>query len=299
MATFLGTESVNTTDYGNVSGDEDSTSMNSESEERDIDLIVQMMRSKKYAEYLKGLMSEVVESKIGPRLDYCESQIHDMKIKVDKLELKAAERQSGESDLVIEVSRLKSELNDLEQYGRRNNLRIFGIPEAAGEDTTEVIKQIAQDKLGVSLDEKDIDRSHRVGKLSDKLRAILVKFTSYRARNIVIKQRRKLKGSKITIHEDLTRKNQELLMKSSKQTGVVSAWSQDGRVFVSVLTSTPGKHAKVPIRCYSDWQNLPDEKSYQMILKQLEEKTKNRTTQSDTPEYQGMLTRNRTGSLQK
>ena len=90
-----------------------------------------------------------------------------------------------------------------------------------------------------------------------------------------------------------------MLMKSSKQTGVVSAWSQDGRVFVSVLTSTPGKHAKVPIRCYSDWQNLPDEKSYQMILKQLEEKTKNRTTQSDTPEYQGMLTRNRAGSLQK
>ena len=45
MATFLGTESDNTTDYGNVSGDEDSTSMNSESEERDIDLIVQMMRS--------------------------------------------------------------------------------------------------------------------------------------------------------------------------------------------------------------------------------------------------------------
>ena len=119
MATFLGTESDNTTDYGNVSGDEDSTSMNSESEERDIDLIVQMMRSKKYAEYLKGLMSEVVESKIGPRLDYCESQIRDMKIKVDKLELKAAERHSGESDLVIEVSRLKSELNDLEQYGRQ------------------------------------------------------------------------------------------------------------------------------------------------------------------------------------
>ena len=40
MATFLGTESDNTTDYGNVSGDEDSTSMNSESEERDIDLRV-------------------------------------------------------------------------------------------------------------------------------------------------------------------------------------------------------------------------------------------------------------------
>ena len=48
-------------------------------------------------------------------------------------------------------------------YGRRNNLRIFGKPEAAGEDKTGIIKSIAQDKLGVSLDERDINRNHRVG----------------------------------------------------------------------------------------------------------------------------------------
>ena len=106
MATLLETKSDNTTDNGNVSGDEDSNSMNSESEERDTDVIVQMMKGKRYAEYLKGLMSEVVESKLGPRLDYFESQIHDMKIKVDMLELKAAERQRGGSDLVNEVLKL-------------------------------------------------------------------------------------------------------------------------------------------------------------------------------------------------
>ena len=42
-----------------------------------------MMKSKKYAAYLKNLMAEVVEDKIGPRLDFCEGQIHDVMIKLE------------------------------------------------------------------------------------------------------------------------------------------------------------------------------------------------------------------------
>ena len=165
------------------------------------------------------------------------------------------------------------------------------------------LKSIAKDKLDTVLEDSDIDRSHRVGRMSGKTRAILVKFSSYRARNIVIKQRKKLKGSKISIHEDLTKSNQDLLVKTSKKLGVVSTWSQDGRVFASVLTSTPGKLAKVPIKGYASWQDLPDERAYQETLEQLQQKTFNRTKNDKNEpavrEYQGVQTRNRTGSLPK
>ena len=70
-----------------------------------------------------------------------------------------------------------------------------------------------------------------------------------------------------------------------------------------VLTLTPGKLAKVQIHSTASWQDLPDEKSYQETLKQLEEKLKVRTdlqterqTESETREYQ---TRYRTESLPK
>ena len=78
-------------------------------------------------------------------------------------------------------------------------------------------------------------------------------------------------------------------------------WSQDGRVYASVMTSTPGKLAKVPIKSYSSWQDLPDERSYQEILEQLQQKTLNRTKNDSAAreQYQGVLTRNRTGSLPK
>ena len=262
-------------------------------------LIDYVMKTKKYGDYLKNLMAEVVEDKIGPRLDYCEGQIHDIMIKLDAIETK----QTTHDEIAYKVSRIKTELDDLEQYGRRNNLRINGIPEKADENTTELVKTLANDKLGVSLDDRDFDRSHRVGKPGARPRPILVKFTNYTARNLVIKQRRKLKGSRISINEDLTKKNQDLLKKTAQQTGVVSAWSSDGRNFAGVLTSTPGKLAKVQIHSTASWQDLPDEKSYQETLKQLEEKLKIRTdsqterqTESETREYQ---TRYRTGSLPK
>ena len=117
-------------------------------------------------------------------------------------------------------------------------MRIYGVPENEKGDADELIKTIktiAKDKLNIELQDTDIDRTHRIGRASDKPRSILVKFTSYRARNILIKQRRKLKGSKILIHEDLTKSNQDLLMKTSKQLGVVSTWSQDGRVYAKML----------------------------------------------------------------
>ena len=55
---------------------------------------------------------------------------------------------------------------------------------------------IAKDKLDIELQDTDIDRTHRIGRAPGKPRANLVKFTSYRTRNILIKERRKFKGSK-------------------------------------------------------------------------------------------------------
>ena len=94
-------------------------------------------------------MAEVVEEKIGP---YCEGQIHDIMIELDAIETK----QTAHDEIAYELSRIKTELGDLEQYGRRLNLRINGIPEKAAENTTTLVKTLANDKLGVTLDDRDL-----------------------------------------------------------------------------------------------------------------------------------------------
>jgi hypothetical protein len=67
-----------------------------------------------------------------------------------------------------------------EMYSRRNNIRIYGIPETDEEDTTALFLTMANDKLEVDyLSDRDVCRSHRIGKLkpgvNSKPRPIIVR----------------------------------------------------------------------------------------------------------------------------
>ena len=53
-----------------------------------------------------------------------------MKIKLDAVEVKANKNESKNAVLAQSVSKLERDLNGLEQYGRRNSLRIHGVPES-------------------------------------------------------------------------------------------------------------------------------------------------------------------------
>ena len=52
-------------------------------------------------------------------------------------------------------------LDNLEQYERRENLEINGIPEMNNESTNEIVKSVAK-ALNVDLDENQISTSDRI-----------------------------------------------------------------------------------------------------------------------------------------
>ena len=96
------------------------------------------------------------------------------------------------SELETRLSVVEYESDNLEQYSRRNSLRISGIPEEPDENTDQRVIQLAGG-LGIDISPNDIDRSHRVGKLEldrgrtgrgplktkRRKRDILVKFARY------------------------------------------------------------------------------------------------------------------------
>ena len=171
------------------------------------------------------------------------------------------------------MSNLQLELNDMQQYSRRNCLKFYGIPENKGEDTDKVVCDIASERLEVKLSPEDLDRSHRVAARAShngtvsatdveggnnrkkKPRAIIVKFCSYRKRSEVLRARRKLKGSKIAIDEALTAFNQDLLWKAKRHDKVKEAWSSDGHVTV-LIAGTNGKDVKKVIRKVDELTHL-------------------------------------------
>lgn len=133
--------------------------------------------------------------------------------------------------------RLGDRTDELEQYQRRNNLRIFGVDETQGEDTDRIVEELCRSKLGVDLLPTSICRSHRVGRQPQpgpdgkkRHRAIIVRFTSYQVRRQVYATKKNLKGSGVTIREDLTVRRSEVLRTATATHGVRSTWTQDGRV---------------------------------------------------------------------
>ena len=98
--------------------------------------------------------------------------------------------------MAVKVRKLEIELEDAQNYSRRNCLLIHGVKEVRGEKTDTKVLEIINKELGVELAVDDIDRSHRIGKPDsnkkpktrnnkDKTRPIIVKVVSYRDRGNV------------------------------------------------------------------------------------------------------------------
>nr|KAG5705097.1 hypothetical protein BaRGS_018827 [Batillaria attramentaria] len=121
--------------------------------------------------------------------------------------------------------------DDVEQYTRRNNIRIFGIAESDKENVrdceTKVLK-LLHDKLSLRhIQASDLEAVHRVGLARDRRRdrrgqglraglsprAIIVRFVSRRVLHDVFVSQRKLKNSGVVIVEDLTTARYQLLRK--------------------------------------------------------------------------------------
>ena len=93
------------------------------------------------------------------------------------------------------IAELQDRVDSLEQYSRRNNVRISGVPEStsAVENTDAIVKKVGE-AFGVTITDEMIDRSHRVGKPGRMGRDVLVKFTSYRYKHLIMRVRSGLKN---------------------------------------------------------------------------------------------------------
>ena len=162
---------------------------------------------------------------------------------------------AGLRDKVAEKDReiliLKDQIDSLEQYSRRNCLRISPVPEVPSESTDDIVKTVAK-TIGVTLPDNAIDRSHRVGKVTaggvNRDRPILVKFTSYKYKEAMMKAkifpdsqwpalpaRSTARVHRLYINEDLTRTRAEVAARARqlKRDGKLDdTWTRDGIIFV-------------------------------------------------------------------
>ncbi|PSN43284.1 hypothetical protein C0J52_19994 [Blattella germanica] len=95
--------------------------------------------------------------------------VAEMKAMIDKntevlIEMKTALEEKDKNIADLE-SRLLEKNDDLVQYQRRQCLRIFIVEETRDEDTDKLVLDVVA-KIGVDLQIRNIDRCHRVGRIT-------------------------------------------------------------------------------------------------------------------------------------
>lgn len=172
-------------------------------------------------------------SNLNPNLTTLESKFIEFSTKVSVFMSEVMEKMADQDYAV----------DDLEQYSRRNCLIFYKILEKPGEDVNATVINIIQKDLGiVDITEQDIDRAHRLKSNKQRTtaaniatngsRPIIVKFARYYPRAAVFQNKKKLKGSNVSITESLTRRRLALLQLAKNLFGRERVWSQDGRIVI-------------------------------------------------------------------
>lgn len=194
---------------------------------RDIQSIVDkavksIVTDKDFLSAIAAAVAKTVDNSLKTTIEELNQKIESYKQQINAMELQ-------NDELVRDNKALNAEMDNLRQYSRRNNLRVFGL-EYDGNTDAGLIK-FFNEKMGVDVKEADIDRSHPIGKSA---KHIIVKFTTYRARRLILSNRKKLKGTKIIITEDLTKNRLALLKMAQEKLGKRNAWTRDGIVWVQM-----------------------------------------------------------------
>ena len=150
-----------------------------------------------------------------------------------------------------ELKETRTRLDDLEQYSRKNCVNISGVPETAGETTSELVRDLGT-MLNVDISATDIVACHRIGRqTAGKPRTIIVKFGRFDQRQELYAARRRLREvappaggrftsqqlEKIYIADNLTPHRQSVLYAARqlrRKDKLFAAWSDVGRLKVRV-----------------------------------------------------------------
>lgn len=173
-----------------------------------------------------------------------------MNKKITQLEEKVTVLKKENSELKKENCDMKGVVNDLEQYGRRSNLRIFGLGKSQvhGNNLEEKVLNVFTQAVRVNVTPQDIEACHYLDKNET---SVIVKFVSRKTRDAVFRNKKNLKGSKITITEDLTRSNYKLFKKCQEEYGKGKVWTWYGKIKVA--------DANNQVKTVRNDQDVPDD----------------------------------------
>ena len=121
-----------------------------------------------------------------------------------------------------------------EQYSRKNNLKIFGLVHNEGENCAKKMQKMVKEKLKINVAEEDVEIAHRLpaSRQENQEKAVIVKFRNPGVRYAILKARRALKGTGISICEDISASVLSTLKSLRENPNTKDAWCWNGKIFI-------------------------------------------------------------------
>ena len=110
---------------------------------------------------------------------------------VASLELELGRVKKASKQQKNDIEDLQENLDELEQYTRKNSLEFHGIPEDVGISTDEIVCKVAQ-VVGVEVEPEKIEISHRLNRKKG-IKPIIAKFANHKDKAKCYKARIRLK----------------------------------------------------------------------------------------------------------
>lgn len=169
--------------------------------------------------------------------------------KIRELELQHSELRATVTCQTETIQSLREEINSGEQYSRRANLEIHGMPFLAGENLRQSVSDLAANLALSNFQTTDILAVHRLPVKPGLTPVVLIKFNSTETRDCWLGARGKLRGlaqgaeaQKLYFNENLTKQNRQLfwmVRERAREKHYKFTWIKNGKIFVKKEVSSP------------------------------------------------------------
>lgn len=155
------------------------------------------------------------------------------------------------------ISKLQQEINELDQYSRRQNMEIHGLIPHVGENLLVELNKIASQLELPELRENDLEGLHRLPIKENKDPVIIVRFSTRKLKASWFEKRQMLRQKlpELKFFDNLTTTNRHLLWLAkgtAKEKNYMFAWASQGTVLVKKQPN--GRIIK--IRCEDDLNKI-------------------------------------------
>lgn len=204
---------------------------------------------------------------ISDKLDTSNTMMEEIKNQFSMLKKENDELRKKNAIVSSEVIELRERLRNLEQYSRKNNVEVSGVPATRGESVKDLVMDVGA-AIGVVMQESDVASAHRVPTYKkDREPSLIIQFNSrskreewlskYRAKKqlTAMEINKNFPSRRVFINSHLSPENKQFLAKlklKCREVGYSFAWCRDDKFFAR---KSPEENA-IKINSYADIDKL-------------------------------------------